>query len=152
MRFAFKEMYDKDVIETILQNVKRSDDEYHRFVENALRGAREEEDPDMVDEKGVSNDNEALRNAFADPKKVDMSIIIDIFSTRSWGHLDRVLVEFNKLSALNAKATIEKRIGGRVGNAIQIIIDVAQQRHVYWAQTVNTFIFMSQINQNKKHR
>ncbi|ETO00267.1 hypothetical protein RFI_37180 [Reticulomyxa filosa] len=128
-------MFDGDMVAVVVNKTKKTDDDYHLLVDYALTLKREETDPRIVDERRVSKDSDALKNAL-EGKTLNMEVIYDIFTHRSWGHLDQVLIEFNKFSKINAKSLMEKKIGGRVGTAFQIMIDTAQNRHAYWALNV----------------
>ncbi|ETO23199.1 hypothetical protein RFI_13990, partial [Reticulomyxa filosa] len=144
---AYQKMYDGDLNSVLVAKVKKSEDDYHLLVDHALTLKREETDPRIVDERRVAKDYEALKNALEGGKTLGMEAIYDIFTHRSWGHLDQVLIEFNKFSKVNARSVMEKKIGGRVGTAFQIMIDIAQQRHAYWALHVLHDIL---LNKKKK--
>ncbi|ETO00860.1 hypothetical protein RFI_36580 [Reticulomyxa filosa] len=109
-KFNFLGYLDKDVVEAVGSKLKKVDEDYYRIVENTLHVIRVEEDPHKVNEINVRSDSEILKDELLTDSKRDQSItnIIDLFSKRSWGHIDQVLVEFNKVSKRNANAVIEK--------------------------------------------
>jgi len=145
LKSAYMDRFGVALLDALLQSLDRRTGSYVMIVQCVLS-----DDAQIMRKENVEQLQQQHTQVYDDAKllyrtletkkeKFDKSAVIQVLCRRSWSHLALVCNEYGKKSMFDLRAMIERRFGkhSKSGHALQCIIDVARNRHSFFAQLLH---------------
>nr|XP_033780382.1 annexin A1-like [Geotrypetes seraphini]XP_033780391.1 annexin A1-like [Geotrypetes seraphini]XP_033780400.1 annexin A1-like [Geotrypetes seraphini] len=125
---AFKNDLEKDIISD-------TSGDFQKALLALAKGERSEDR--MVNEQLVDKDARALYEAGENKKGTDVPVFIDIFTSRSFKHLQRVFQSYCKYSKHDVNKALDLELNGDIENCLISIVKCAVNKPAYFAEKLH---------------
>ncbi|XP_075708268.1 annexin A1-like [Rhinoderma darwinii] len=129
---AYKAEYKTDLEKDIIDDTSG---DFQKVLLALLKGERSEDC--YVNEDTADKDAKALFEAGENKKKADVPIFVDIFTSRSFLHLNQVFKNYAKYSKHDLNKALDLKLKGDIESSLVAIAKVAVSKPGYFAEKLN---------------
>ncbi|KAJ8401536.1 hypothetical protein AAFF_G00378530 [Aldrovandia affinis] len=129
LKQAYKEEYKKELEDDIKSD---TGGDFRTALLSLCKATRSEDS--MVNEELADTDARALYEAGEKRKGTDLSVFIDILTTRSAPHLRKVFERYSKYSKVDVTKAIDLELKGDIENCLTTVVKCAGSKPVFFAE------------------
>ncbi|XP_072259330.1 annexin A1-like [Pyxicephalus adspersus] len=129
---AYKELFKTDLAKDITSDTSG---DFQKALLAILEGARNEDT--RVNEELADNDARALFEAGEQKKRADVSVFINILTSRSFPHLRSVFQKYTKYSKHDVNKVLDLELKGDIEKLLTAIVKCATSKPAFFAERLN---------------
>ncbi|XP_053322696.1 annexin A1-like [Spea bombifrons] len=126
---VYKEAFKNDLIKDLTSDTSG---DFQKALVALAKGDRNEDT--RVNEELVDNDARALYEAGEKRKGTDVSIFINLLTTRSFPHLQKVFQKYTKYSKHDVNKALDLELKGDIEKCLTAVVKCASSRAAYFAE------------------
>ncbi|XP_069619424.1 annexin A1-like [Ranitomeya imitator] len=129
---VYKELYKNDLAKDITSDTSG---DFQKALLALAKGDRSEDT--RVNDELVDNDARALYDAGEKKKGTDVSVFINILTTRSSSHLQKVFQKYTKYSKHDVNKALDLELKGDIESCLTAVVKCATSRAAFFAEKLN---------------
>ncbi|XP_063769937.1 annexin A1-like [Pseudophryne corroboree] len=140
---VYRELYKNDLAKDITSDTSG---DFQKALLALAKGDRSEDT--RVNDELVDNDARALYEAGEKRKGADVTVFINILTTRSYNHLQKVLQKYTKYSKHDVNKALDLELKGDIEKCLSAIVKCAVSKAAFFAEK----LYLSMKGSGTRHR